>query len=291
MLTLEMLAGLMTAALQDCRIILVGDENQLPPVGVGHVLRDLAALPVPCVRLEHNHRQSQMTSALHQNVLRFEDIHSLSDLVFDESFSLRSGPHCLEDLAENAAKLYQSEASVQVIAPRNDDVYLLNQRIQALLNPPTKSKRFLIRGETIIVDGDRVVITKNDTIRGCWNGENGVLHITENGFYIALNDGRKARWYAAEIDNALDEIALGYAITAHKSQGSEYASVLLYIAPCNQHLLNRRLLYTALSRARKQLILYGDPATIDRILSTDPVPRRTSLVNKTRAKMYKFDSS
>ena len=291
MLTLEMLAGLLKAAPQDCRIVLVGDDNQLPPVGVGHVLRDLAALPVPCVRLKRNHRQIQTAGALHQNITRFEAIHSLSDLAFDESFSLYSGPDCIADLAQTAAKLYQNGTSVQVIAPRNDDVNLLNRRIQSLLNPMPKNKLFAVHGKTVFVDGDRVVISRNDPVRGCFNGENGVLSITESGITVALNNGRKAYWVKAEIDNGLNEIALGYAITTHKSQGSEYDIVLLYVTPCNRYLLTRRLMYTAISRARKRLILYGDPATIDRVLSTDPVPRRTFLVSKTRAKLCEFESS
>ena len=286
MLTLDMLVGLLHAAPHDCRIVLVGDDNQLPPVGVGHVLRDLAALPAPCVRLKRNHRQSQMTGALYQNITRFEDVHSLSDLAFDRSFSLNSEPNCLNELTENATKLYQTGASIQVISARNNDVNLLNMCIQSRLNTSTNRKRFLVHDEQFFVDGDRVVITRNDPIRGCWNGENGVIHIPPNGFYIERNDGRKAYWDEAEVDNGLDEIALGYAITTHKSQGSEYDIVFLYVTPCSRNLLTRRLLYTAISRAKKQVVLYGDPATIDRVLSTDPVPRRTTLVSKTRENVY-----
>ena len=280
MLTLDMFAGLLRAAPEDCRIVLVGDPHQLLSVGAGNVVNDLARLDIPCAKLTKNHRLDQSAAALYRNVTGFRDIRRLSDLHWSDSFTLcpyADDRVTMDTLTHHASARYLAGVDLQVIAARNADVDELNLRIQSMVNPPRKGKAYIPHDGLCFTDGDRVILLQNDQRRDCQNGDTGVLHIFDGGFFVDLGDGRKPSWIGEDALRGLSSLRLAYAITVHRAQGSEYDHVMLYVTRNTGPMFHRNLFYTAISRARKSVSIYGDPAAIDIALATEPKQRRSLL--------------
>ena len=283
MLTIDMLAGLLRAAPENCRIVIIGDRNQLPAVGPGDVIHDLVALGFPIAHLTQNHRQSTAASALRSNVVGFDNIQWRSDLAADDSFRLiydENESSLMDALASDAVTRYLRGDNVQVLALRCDDVMELNRRIRQRVNPLTDAKRTIKSNDFLFADGDRVILKANDNTRGCNNGEVGILHIHDDeSFSVELDDGRCPMWPPFEVS---DMLLPAYAITIHRSQGSEYDSVLMYVPRCSGCLLHRNSFYTGVSRAKEQLVLYGNPKAVQFGIRNDPPERKSALVEKTR---------
>ena len=186
MVTIELLAGLLCKVRKDCRIVLVGDPNQLLSVGLGNVLPDILALGIPCIRLEQNFRQADKETALYRNVVGFADLNDESELCFDDSFRMEvMGELAVEKaLVEEAVRRYQSGESVQVLSPYNSRTQLsvraLNRSLQERLNPAVPCKKELVVDGEVFRDGDRVIITRNDHDRHCVNGDVGILRIEDD---------------------------------------------------------------------------------------------------------------
>ena len=147
----------------------------------------------------------------------------------------------------------------------------------------------LVINEDVYRDGDRVIITRNDYDKGCVNGDVGVLRIDGDdaqpvGYHIELEGGGCPRWYSWE---GVADISHAYALTVHKSQGSQYDTILFPAVECFQHMLSRNLFYTAISRAKKQVILYGSRSAVDAAVRTSAKPRRSMLVSKTQMILLK----
>ena len=144
MMTLEMLAGILHRVPKICRVVLLGDPNQLLSVGSGNVLPDLLALGVPCARLELNHRQDDEAEALLHNVVDFKKLHSKPDLAFDQSFCLHEmgTAEIKEAVTEEAVRRFAQGESVQVLSPYNNkgnlSAYALNMAIRDRVNPPRR---------------------------------------------------------------------------------------------------------------------------------------------------------
>lgn len=285
MLTLGMLAGILDRVTGSCRVILLGDPNQLLSVGSGNVLPDLLKLNVPHICLMENHRQNKDAAELLANVVGFSSLHSSRDLTFGKSFSL----HCMSDscakqsIVAEAAERYKAGENVQVLSPYNSatelSVFKLNRAIRDLVNPQSPEK---LSFEDRFRDGDRVIILRNDRTLNCCNGDVGVLRILRNEkrsvlFHVELPDGRRPTW-----DNrgGLKDLALAYAITVHKSQGSEYDTILMPISDTFSNMRNRNMLYTAISRARSKVILYGSKNALSVAVQTPAAERRSQLVAK-----------
>ena len=283
MITVDMLAGILRAASEDCRIVIMGDRNQLPAVGPGDVINDLVALGFPCVSLTKNHRQCANSEALRDNVLRFDSIYRHFTFREDSSFQC----HYSEDqdklmdvLIEDAIARYYQGETAQILTLRNEDVLEINRRIQARVNPPIPGRRTLEAKHFTFTDGDRVILVGNDNRRCCYNGETGILHLAgDGGFSVELEDGRCPKWPYYQ---APTNILPAYAITIHRSQGSEYDSVLMYVPRCSACLLHRNSLYTGISRAKHQVALYANPKAVEFGLHTPPPIRRSALAEKTR---------
>ena len=286
MMTLEMLAGILEQVPDGCRVVLVGDENQLLSVGAGNVLPDLLSLGVPVVRLQENHRQSAGASALLHNVVNFQSLRSASELMFDDSFHLVETweQEAMDRLVKEAARRYLAEESVQVLAPLRRNVAMLNERIRDLVNPKTSDKA-CVKG---FRDGDRVIITQNDRDRDCSNGDVGVLRVVcdETGkcvkASVQLPDGRQPTWRGTDVSLGLRNMELAYAMTVHKSQGSEYDTILFPALMSVRTMLYRNLFYTAISRAKQRVLLYSGMDAIDVAMRRELLPRRSKLVTKTR---------
>ena len=309
MLTLELLTHLLARAPADCRIVLIGDPNQLPSVGAGNVIPDLLKLNVPSVLLTQNHRQAEDATALRCNVVRFKDLTSHSDLMLDESFQI----HDVEDdalqetLVRTAAEAYLSGTSFQLITPyRKSTDYscqALNPMIRNILNPYSEKQLAITDGIRTFHSGDRVMILNNDRERNCNNGDIGILQVIsietvkkqvwnklldENiwidvdkfSFFILLPDGRCPFWHGIQAKEAVSMLDLAYAITVHKAQGSQYDTVLMPVSMQMQNMLNRNLFYTAISRATKKVLLFGSLQAVDIAVRRSLPQRRSVLVSK-----------
>ena len=285
MLTTGMLAGILERVTGSCRVVLLGDPNQLLSVGSGNVLPDLLQLGVPHICLMENHRQSKGASELLSNVTGFSSLRNGNDLVFGESFDLRSMSEKAAKTAivDEAATRYKAGESVQVLSPFNNATELsvskLNKAIREQVNPDTPGK--LSFGDRFR-DGDKVIILNNDRDRDYSNGDVGILRIfcTEKRntcFCVELPDGRRPAWHTHE---DLKNIALAYALTVHKSQGSEYDTVLMPITDSFSTMLYRNLIYTAISRACRKVILYGSKNALSVAVQKPARDRRSELVAK-----------
>ncbi len=292
MMPLHVFSELLKAAPDDCRIVLVGDRNQLQGIGTGNVLADLLELGVPCQELRTLHRQRDGTSALYHNVACFPEIASVSELLKDESFQIRTGT---EDelwmlLVDEAVRRYQAGESVCVITPRRRGVRLgaeeLSLLIREKLNPPRDGVRALPYGEIQLRDGDRVMVNVNDAARSCFNGDVGVLRLRGAEDHprcdVSIQNGSRASWSAEELSSRLP-LELAYAMSVHKAQGSGYDTVLIPLSEEQMgNMLNRNLFYTAISRAKERVILLSTEEAIERALQTRPLPRNSNLAAKTR---------
>lgn len=179
MVSLEMLAGILNRVRRNCRVVLLGDPNQLLSVGAGNVLSDLLKLGVPSIFLEQQYRQSAAAAALRQNVAAFPKLSDERELQWDDSFRLLSADSKIipDLLCEEAARRYRAGESIQVLSPvktKTDfSVQALNTRLQNEVNPLTVEKQTW----GSFRDGDRVIVTQNNSYYNICNGDVGVLYI------------------------------------------------------------------------------------------------------------------
>ena len=279
MIDLPLMNALCNAMRRGSRLILVGDADQLPAVGCGNILGDLISSGVfPTVRLTEIFRQAQesliVTNA--HRILRGEMPildRKDSDFFFLDRAREEAIPATVEELlAVRLPRAYGKEAAegIQVITPTHRGVSgteNLNLRLQERLNPPEKGKAEIrAHGVTFRV-GDKVMQVKNRydvewkrgdlSGTGVFNGDLGVIlavEKTDTSVTVSISfDGR-----VAEYDPPmLEEVEHAYAVTVHKSQGSEYPTVVLPVCSCGSLLQTRNLLYTAMTRAKERLILVG----------------------------------
>ena len=267
-----------------CKLILVGDSDQLPSVGPGNVLRDLIDSGcIPTVELKQVFRQaaeSRIVTNAHRIVAgEYPDLKTKDN----DFFFLRrqSAAAVLSTVTELVAKRlpasygYSPLEDIQVLTPqRKGDlgVGALNESLQAALNPPQKGKREYKSTFATFREGDKVLQTRNnydiewekpgtgEKGMGIYNGDIGIIQrIDLVGGTMEIDfDGRRCE-YTLEMEPELD---LAYAVTVHKSQGSEYSAVVLPIFGGYDKLYFRNLLYTAVTRARKLLIIVGSESRV-----------------------------
>ena len=276
MVSLEMLAGILNRVRRNCRVVLLGDPNQLQAVGAGNVLPDLLELGVPSIRLAQQYRQSADAVALRQNVVNFPKLNTEHELQWDDSFRLLpADDRAIPDLlCKEAARRYRAGESIQVISPvkakTGFSVQALNTRLQNEVNPLTAKKPTWGKFR----DGDRVIVTQNNPYYDVCNGDVGVLHIRgEKPRRIAILAvrGKLKTWQIDRVpgeygirndDPPPPQLALAYALTVHKSQGSQYDTILMPASMATAKMLYRNLLYTAMTRAKRLLVLVGDPGRL-----------------------------
>lgn len=288
MLTIEMLSGILQHCKKDCRIVMVGDDNQLQSVGAGNIIHDLVRLGFPVTQLFEHHRQKNVFSALAKNVQNFSWLSNIDDLLFDDSFMLMELPEyeMQRFICETSAKKYTNNESFQLLSPVNHSgslsVSSLNNALHSLVNPCIDKSEIIDNGNDLLWNNDRILVKQNNHSLGYCNGDIGRLRMypEENELNLAaldFEDGRTC--YLPTIDQ-MNDLRLGYAITVHKSQGGEYDSIILPLCEYNRNMLTRNLLYTAISRARKQIILVGSRDTLDFAIHNYPKKRNSSLVQK-----------
>ena len=291
----ERLAGILNRVRRNCRVVLLGDTNQLQSVGAGNVLPDLLELGVPSIRLAQQYRQSADAVALRQNVVDFPKLNGEQELRWDDSFRLLpADDRAIPDLlCKEAARRYRAGESIQVLSPvrvkTGFSVQALNTRLQNEVNPLTAEKPTWGKFR----DGDRVIVTQNNAYYNICNGDVGVLHIRgEKPHRVAALavrgtlktwqiDRGQGEYGIGHDDAPPPQLALAYALTVHKSQGSQYDTVLMPVSMATARMLYRNLLYTAISRARKEVILVGSREALNTAMQCIPYPRKSKLVART----------
>lgn len=294
LLTLPMLAAILDRVPANCHVVMIGDHQQLPGVGAGNIIPDLLRLGVPHIFLTENHRQDRNAEALSYNAIHFADLHRITDLKTDSSFSIEdlTEQETLDRIVSEAVSRYRAGESVQVLTPFSESAGSilstkhLNLRIRDAVNPLNTHKAFLLYKKMMFITGDRVMITQNDREKGVCNGDIGILHIVSNekdnaDFYIEMPDGRMPRWSGFEVMPALSQLMLAFALTVHKAQGSEFDCVMIALTMGMQGMLHRNLLYTAITRARKQVLIIGNALAVDISMQRNAAKRKSMLVKKT----------
>lgn len=296
MIDLPLMASLMRAMRRGSRLILVGDANQLPAVGCGNVLGDLiASAAFPTVELREIFRQAG-ESQIVRNAHRIlhgempEITRTDGDFFFLQRPRADTIPQTIEQLiAERLPRAYGRGvlSGIQVITPTHRGIVgtdKLNLGLQARLNPPSEDKAEVRAHGVVFREGDRVMQVRNQYDiewqrgeyrgNGVFNGDLGEIKKIEksdNDFAVTIAfDDREAVYDLS----MLDDIEHAYAITVHKSQGSEYATVIMPISACGAILETRSLLYTAMTRAKTRLILVGRQDVLARMVENVHIAAR-----------------
>ena len=288
MLDVFLMSSLLKALNFGTRLILVGDKDQLPSVGAGNVLADIISSECfKVVELTQIFRQSEDSMIAHNaHKINHSEMPDLSVKSSDFFYSGTSEPNAVSSeivslIAERMPKYFKDITSedIQVIAPMKAGVAgvdNLNVLIQEKLNPMTPFKKQITLHKRIFRVGDKVMQTQNNYDQewekyndfgyptygsGVFNGDMGYIediNTEVNEVYVLFDDGRRVCYSYAE----LEELVLSYAITIHKSQGSEFPVVIIPIMGGSPLLMNKNLLYTAVTRAKKVVVLIGKQSNV-----------------------------
>ena len=302
MVDIHLMHSLLLAVTAGTRLILVGDENQLPSVGPGNVLRDIIRSgEFSVVELKKIFRQASESDIVvnAHKINRGEQV-PLSNKSRDFFFLKRQDADIIIRVVialiqEKLPRYVEAKPfDIQVLTPMRKGllgVERLNQILQRYLNPPDPSKKEKELGQGLFREGDKVMQIRNNyqlewEIRGrygipvdkgvgVFNGDTGILK-SINDFSetaeVEFEDGRCAEYSFKQ----LEELELAYAVTIHKSQGSEYPAVVIPLLSGPRMLLNRNLLYTAVTRARKCVTLVGSEETFREMINNEKQQRRYS---------------
>jgi len=305
MIDLVLAHHLLQAVPLTATLLLVGDADQLPPVGPGSVLKDLLSVPtIPSVRLTTIFRQAAQScivaSAHAVNGGVFPTLSAERGRAQDFYFSpkrIPSGcsssswiwPNGASRHAMTLTHLRTSKCSPRCTGRRRGGA--TQRRAPGCPQSPTPDATELLRGGRVFRLGDRVLQMVNDYEKSTFNGDLGrIVAIEPSDQIVAVRiDDRDVRYDFSD----LDELSLAYAMTVHKSQGSEYPCVILPIHTIHYPMLQRNLLYTALTRAKKLLVLVGTKKAIAIAIRNDAIRRRYSCLaarlwtTPLRRKLYK----
>jgi exodeoxyribonuclease V alpha subunit len=283
MIDLVLFYNVLKAIAPETHLMLVGDVDQLPSVGPGDVLRDLIRSGVPHVtRLDTIFRQagdSQIIANAHrinhgempvldnrsEDFFWFagEDPEAVADLVVDivrNRIPNRFGLHPLDDV-QVLAPMYRGAVGIQA----------LNEKLQAALNPPGRVAEKKLGGQIFRV-GDKVMQTRNNYDKDVYNGDIGRIHaidFTDQKLQVMMND-RVVSYDWQEVE----DLVQAFAVSVHKSQGSEYPAVVIVLMPQHYMMLQRNLLYTAVTRARRLVVLTGMKRAVAIAVGNDKIARR-----------------
>ena len=306
MVDIALMHSLLLAVTAGTRLILVGDENQLPSVGPGNVLRDIIRSGCfPVVELKKIFRQASESDIVvnAHKINRGEQVtinNKSRDFFFLKRYDADIIIRVVIALIQEKLPRYVDAKpyEIQVLTPMRKGllgVERLNQILQRYLNPPDEKKKDKEIGQRLFREGDKVMQVKNnyqleweilgrykipvDKGVGVFNGDTGIM--TEiNEFAetatVEFEDGRQAEYSFKQ----LEELELAYAVTIHKSQGSEYPAVILPILSGPRMLMNRNLLYTAVTRARKCVTVVGSETTFAEMIRNEKQQQRYSSLDR-----------
>ncbi len=297
MVDLPLLHALLSAVKDDCRLVMVGDPDQLPSVGPGNVFGDLIRSGrVETVRLTEIFRQAQASAIIRSaHAVNQGQLPPLRNSAGSDFFFMRRrDPLAAVELVVELCRTRLPQnmgvdgRDIQVLCPTRRGEWgtrALNRALQEALNPPAPDKRQKAWGELVFRVGDRVMQIRNNydvlwvrsdgvTGAGIFNGDVGVVEdIDPAGELMTVRFDDRTATYVSDM---LGELELAYAVTVHKSQGSEYRAVVLVALPAAPALMVRGVLYTGITRARELLVVVGDDAALGRMAENDRQQRRYS---------------
>ncbi len=291
MVDITLFTALLRAVSPGTRLIMVGDEHQLPSVGPGSVLKDLLQSgrfkSLTLKKIFRQAEESDIVMNAHA-LLKGREMkldNKSKDFFFLERQDIREITEGIVYLVKKKLPPYVGAppGEMQVLTPMRKGplgVENLNRVLQAALNPPDPGKREIDRGEYVIRCGDRVMQTRNDyrmeweadepgsflkvNGTGVFNGDMGMVESIDSvvrSLVVRFEDGRRATYTTKE----LPDLELCYAITIHKSQGSEYPAVIMPLLSGPDRLMSRNLLYTGITRAKKCVVIIGSGNTVKRM--------------------------
>ena len=296
MVDTALMAAFLRAVKPGGRIILSGDSDQLPSVGAGNVLRDIIdSGVVSTVKLTDIFRQSE-ESLIIVNAHRINngEMPELSDRTRDFFFMHRNNP---SDVAKTVTELYKSRlpktyglnpmSDIQILSPTKKGVtgtVELNRILQMSVNPPSQSKNEYKYGQTVFREGDKVMQMRNnyDIEYTTEKGENGVgiyngdmgtvdsIHTEARYMIITFDDGKVIEYPFTSVE----DLDLAYAITVHKSQGSEFSYVIMPVSAYMPMLMTRNLFYTAITRAKTMVVLVGSDKIVESMTKNNSYTKR-----------------
>lgn len=291
MLDTILMSSLLKGIKRDVKLVLVGDYYQLPSVGQGQVLKDLIDTDIiDVVKLNCLYRQNEdsyipiLASEIKDKDLSESFMTKKDDYNFIVSENTKVIPTILY-IVESAMKKGYTDKDIQVLAPMYKSINgidMLNKHLQKLFNPPTASKNELVLSDVIYRVGDKVLQLVNDTEYNVYNGDLGYITDIIDGKKSASKkneivvdyDGNKVVYTPDKYMN----IRHGYAISIHKAQGSEFPMVIMPIVNNFNRMLYNKLIYTGVTRAKKSLMIVGDPACFVNGIKNDFVDyRKTTL--------------
>ena len=295
-----LMASLLRKVLDGTKVVFIGDSDQLPSVGAGNVLADMIESGVvPTIRLTQVYRTGEKaTIAINAHRINHGEMPILDNQSSDFFYVRTETPEQIKNeiLGLCSSRLPQymgvDSSRVQVLAPMRQGVAgvnNLNQSLQAIINPPADNKTELLYGETIFRVGDRVMHTVNnykqewtknhEEGKGIFNGDIGkivAINRQSGEVTVELEDGRVTVYPRSD----LSALTLSYAITVHKSQGCEFDAVVIPIASAAYMIMTRNLLYTAVTRAKKLVVLVGKQENIEKMVGNTYTKARNSCLNK-----------
>lgn len=284
MVDIVLMHHFLNAVPDGCRIILVGDTDQLPAVGPGSVLKDIIrSQKIPAIRLDEIFRQAQTSMIIQNahiiNVGRLPDLRKqYSDFVFyelndDTSITQKILDLCTKDLPHEGFDVLKD---VQILSPMHRflcGVENLNLMLQERLNPKKNQDELKYSSQTFRV-GDKVMHIRNNYQKNVFNGD--------IGFIQNINNEKLTVYYFDHIvtyeKNELNELTLAYASSVHKSQGSEYKVVIIPLSTSHYIMLQRNLLYTAITRAKQKVIIIGSKKALMTAIQSNRTQKRYTLL-------------
>lgn len=298
MIDTHLFANLLNALPLGCRLVMVGDSDQLPPVGTGNVLQDIISSELlPVVALTEVFRQS-LESLIVTNAHRIVRGEYPDLTKTDKDFFFLNRPNIYQ-CSQTVEELYKGRLpkaygynpieDIQIISPSRKGelgTINLNKKMQEVINPPEKNKEEFSGAGKLFREGDKVMQIKNnydivwtkdkEASSGIFNGDIGIIiAINHNASFMKINfDGRIAVYPFENIG----ELELAYAVTVHKSQGCEFEAVIMPVCSVIPQLSYRNLLYTAVTRAKNRLILVGSESQINMMVDNDKKTRRYSFL-------------
>ena len=291
MIDINLLGSLFKGLTDNIKLVLVGDDNQLPSVGPGQVLKDLIDSGlIKTIKLNTLYRQkddsyiNKLAEEIRNNELSETFIDKKSDYQFLECDSVSIKPS-LENICKQLIEKKYNYKKFQIMAPMYAGIVgidSLNKSLQEVFNPKDKNKTEIEAGDVIFRENDKILQLSNMPDDNVFNGDIGIIekiipaNISEskkNEIYVDY-DGNLVKYLPKDFN----KIKHGYIISIHKSQGSEFDTVILPISKYYKRMLYKKLIYTAITRAKRKLILLGEPeAFVYSVNNNEEYIRKTSL--------------
>lgn len=281
----HLLFRLLSCTAKNCRLVFVGDADQLPSVGPGNVLRDLISTNLfPVTALREIFRQEEASDiVLAAHAINRGDVPEFKEQSKDFRFvEIRSEDKILESLLATVKKLYEKKANFQVLSPRHAGtlgVTNLNLRIREMLNPKQPGLREMRLGSETIREGDRIMVAKNNYQFDIFNGDVGkVVRLDDKAKEVEVKiHGPPTMVVRLPFKKSPEHLRMAYGVTVHKSQGQEYDVILAPWSSSFHRQLQRNLIYTAITRARKKVLLFGHPEALKKAVDNNKEDERNTL--------------